>query len=71
MERIIQSIIKDQIQQHFQSQATLTPDGEYYLIRVPKSKLPHQKTVEDSPDKTAGLLSPEGKIQQKEASPSP
>lgn len=38
MERLCIKAIKKQLQEHFQLNATLSPDGESYLIKVPKPK---------------------------------
>ena len=38
LERLMNSAIRTQLQEHFNSNASLSPDGQYYLVKVPKPK---------------------------------
>ena len=57
LQRLFQQAMKKQVQEYFQQNATLSPEGDYYLVKVkkPKSTIP-ENTEESHQAKTSPAI---------------
>ena len=48
-EKIFSKTIKNKIEKYFKDNATLTSEGDYYLIKVPKPKVKEEEKTTPNP----------------------